>query len=167
MISRRKLFGWLAAGALIAPELLSAHRKIFLPPRGGWPHGRLAALIIPPDHAWMWEAEIAAGQCEYDSANELMTLLKCSDRGTTEPREWASIPLVVPLDEFGNKGLYLAPKGGGIRKPNESLKREYERSRGIPLPPQVFPTSVAVADPAARARADARADEISKKLGWI
>jgi hypothetical protein len=36
MISRRKFFGFAAAGSLLLPELLST-TSIFLPPVGGWP----------------------------------------------------------------------------------------------------------------------------------
>lgn len=153
MISRRKLFGWLAAGALIAPELLSAHRKIFLPPRGGWPHGRLAALIIPPDHAWMWEAEIAAGQCEYDSVNEVMTLLKRSDPVVPESREWASTPLVVPLNEFGDTDFYVSGTMFALA------------SNGSPV--RARPISMAADDPVMRAKAAVRAAEIRERLGWV
>jgi len=86
MISRRKLLGMLGAGALIAPQLLIAKRTIFLPPIGGWPHGRIAhaSLIVPRNqfsYGW-WDQEIASGRMAYDPATEVLSLLEFDEDRT-------------------------------------------------------------------------------------
>src|ERR1700728_1459142 len=75
MISRRKLFGFLAAGAVVGTELI-AHRTIFLPPRGGWPRWALVSLVIPKDQLPFYADDIAAGRFTYDESTEIMTLLQ-------------------------------------------------------------------------------------------
>jgi hypothetical protein len=74
VISRRKLFGLLAGGAVVGAEL--AHRSIFLPPRSGWPQWSLAQMIIPRNQLAYYAEGIAAGRFSYDDVTETMTLLQ-------------------------------------------------------------------------------------------
>jgi hypothetical protein len=47
VITRRELFKFIGAGAVAvaAGELILPSRKIFLPPRGGWPESMVAAML--------------------------------------------------------------------------------------------------------------------------
>jgi hypothetical protein len=111
ILSRRKLLGMLAPGAAVAPSLLLRERTIFLPPIGGWPHGRIAyaSLIIPRDDATMYYSEeIASGRMEYDPETEVMSLIQPSQPGqsvTVEtmrtPNEYVVAEDLIS-DEFGN-----------------------------------------------------------------
>jgi hypothetical protein len=85
MLTRRKLLGMLAAGAIVAPSLLIPKRSIFLPPIGGWPRA-LATMSIPAEHVSWWAADIAAGRASYDVTTEIMTwLAKAEDH----PERWS------------------------------------------------------------------------------
>lgn len=81
MVKRRHFLAMLgAAGALAGSELLLPKRSIFLPPIGGWPHGRIAhaSLIVPRDefaYGW-WDADVATGRMAYDKATEVLSLLE-------------------------------------------------------------------------------------------
>ena len=187
--TRRKLLGLLAAGAVIAPALLEIQRTIFLPPVGGWPHGRLAALIIPPEDAYMWGSEIEAGKVEYDAVNQLMTLLKSGP--SSESPEWARQPfepVEVPrphylnpagVQWFGYRGDIQAREMAGwkdhilaerLRREESSPEwiEEYAR-RDLEEAKRLAQQQSAdlVTDPASRARATARAAEIRARIGKV
>lgn len=76
MISRRKLFGVLAGGAVMASELLLPRRSIFLPPRGGWPRWKVAELFVPREDVGFYAEGIASGRFSYDSSSQMMALLQ-------------------------------------------------------------------------------------------
>jgi hypothetical protein len=159
MISRRKLFGLVAAGALVAPELLLPRRTIFLPPRGGWPHGRLAALIIPPEHAHWWAPERAAGKVEYDLATQTMTLLR-QDKDVMfdfEPNvRWDGVVTDRRMVNWAGEGEEI-PDVFLVAGPTGGRNRQWEA--GI-----VESESMTVADPLMRAKATARAAEIRERM---
>jgi hypothetical protein len=114
VISRRKFltFAAGAAGALLVPELALSNRTIFLPPVGGWPHGRIAhaSLIIPRSDIYMWAEGLASGKYHYDIHSEVLSLMefdpaRADPPVTVEtiqtPNEWVPNEALV-ADEWGN-----------------------------------------------------------------
>jgi hypothetical protein len=114
-MNRRKFLGFLAAGGAIAaaPALLLPERTIFLPPIGGWPHGRIEALmqmIIPKSDIDFWADEIAEGQFSYDPVTEVLRLLKPSAVPTVSatwdtPTPGALLPSSEPIHIFAKNGI--------------------------------------------------------------
>ena len=112
-MKRRQFLQWLTGAGIAASGLIVPHRSIFLPPVGGWPHGRIDAivsLIIPKrDIDMYWAEEIAAGRMAYDPATEVLSLLKMSDPSPPSvntltmctPNEWVPNEALA-MDEWGN-----------------------------------------------------------------
>jgi hypothetical protein len=76
VITRRKLLGMLAAGAIAAPGLLVPRKTIFLPPLGGWPQIPIASFMIPKWSIGEYAEGLAKGHFLYDESTETMSLLK-------------------------------------------------------------------------------------------
>jgi hypothetical protein len=109
MISRRKFFGLLAAGAIIAPELLLPRKTFFLPPMGGW-ISPLASLKIEFDDQWvtrdMYAEGLASGKFTYDEHTKMMSVWRLDEPvtrslGSGKEFEWQDEPFVV-LDSAGD-----------------------------------------------------------------
>jgi hypothetical protein len=114
VISRRKFLGFAAgaASALLLPELAVSNRSIFLPPIGGWPHGRIAhaSLVIPRSDIHMWAEGLASGKYHYDVHSEVLSLMEFDETVVAPPmtvetmqtpNEWV-VNEAVLLDEGGN-----------------------------------------------------------------
>jgi hypothetical protein len=101
-----------AASGLIVPT-----RSIFLPPVGGWPHGRIAhaSLIIPRSDIGMWAEEIAAGRMAYDDKTEVLSLLAYDERSP-----------------FARNGTQMLAYRGNLHE--RELAHQLRRFEGVPVP---------------------------------
>lgn len=142
MISRRKFFGFAAAGSLLVPVIAST-KAIFLPPVGGWFSSPYGTMLIPQyDVDAYYGAELASGAMTYDSATELMKLWRPPQNHA--PKVWATEPFVA-FNELGETAVIIERQArvhfqpdaqlfgyrGGIQQRDMRAQMQFMRAKQI------------------------------------